>query len=73
MRYFEEEDGELAVYALALEEIVSVELVERGGALADSVYKVNGHEPDTWFQIALSVENGGDAKLVDTLRRDIEK
>jgi hypothetical protein len=73
IRYFEDGDGKLAVYALALEEIASIELLEPGGALADSVYKVNGHEPDTWLQLALSVENGGDAKFVEALRRDLER
>ncbi|GHG66494.1 hypothetical protein GCM10010919_14220 [Alishewanella longhuensis] len=71
--YFKDENGQLEIYELLLSEIRSVELVQQGGYFSDSVYQINADEEDTWFQILLSAESGGDLKFVDALRKMLDK
>ena len=66
------DEEELGIYELYFEDIASVELLEKGGTFSDSVYKISGHDPEAWLQIALSAENGGDVKFVDALRSYIK-
>jgi len=69
--YMPDENQDLQVYEIYFENVASVELVEKGDFLNDSVYQINSHEPDAWLQIVLSVENGGDEKFVEALRSKI--
>ena len=43
--------------------------VEEGSALSDSLYRVWGTTEDTWLEIQLSTENGGDRDFVRALKR----
>jgi hypothetical protein len=66
--YMPDENQELQVYEIYFTDISSVELIEMGNLMNDSVYRVNSHTPDAWIQIALSAENRGDIKFIESLR-----
>lgn len=66
--YFPDDNKNLEVYEISLDDIASVELIEIGNSMNDSIYKINSHEPDAWLKIALSAENRGDMKFIEALR-----
>ncbi len=71
--YLPDENKELEVYEIYFNDIASVELIEMGNAMNDSIYKVSSHEPDAWLQIALSTENSGDVKFIEALRSNLAR
>jgi len=68
--YFQE-DGELKVYGLPFQEIVSIDLIEQGNYLNNSIYKVRSFHEDAWIRLLLSAENRGDITFVEALRKKI--
>ena len=66
--YMPDENQELQVYEIYFNDISSVELIEIGNLMNDSIYRVNAHTPDAWIQLALSTENRGDIKFIESLR-----
>ncbi len=70
-RYFTDELGELQVYGLPLDQIARVEKLEDGSFFQDSVYRVEGIDPESWFQLALPVENDQDEMFVGKIREAI--
>jgi len=66
--YMPDENQELQVYEIYFNEIASVELIEMGNLMNNSIYQVNSHKPDAWIQLALSAENRGDVKFIESLR-----
>ena len=71
--YFQQPDGELELYELYFPDISSIELVEQGDLLTDSIYQVNGPQEDTWLQVVLSTEAGGDVRFVEALQRKVDQ
>jgi hypothetical protein len=69
--YQTNEQGEVETYWLPYEQIASVELVEMGNFLNDSVYRVNGFGEDSWLLLYLSAEEGGDVRFVEALRKNV--
>ena len=69
--YTMNENDELAVYELSFDEISSIELVETGNSLADSIYRVTGSAEDAWLDIALSGDGGGDKAFIRALREKV--
>lgn len=70
--YFPQDSGELAIYYLPFESIASVEQIEEGGPLSDSVYRVNGFDDDAWLTLSLSTERRGDVRFVEAIRRRLD-
>jgi len=69
--YIPDENQKLDVYEIYFYDVASVEMIEEGNSMNDSVYKISRHEPDAWIQIALSAENRGDVKFIEALRSKI--
>ena len=72
IRYGDGENGECVAYELATGDIAAVERDEADDFLGHHVYRVVGREPDVWFQLALSTEDGGDEAFVRAIRARIE-
>ena len=68
IRYYLDADGNLMIHALPHDEIESIELLEQGSALMDSVYAVEPRDTTAGFEILLSVEEDGDRAFVDFVR-----
>jgi len=66
--YMPDENQKLQVYEIYFNDIVSIELVEIGNAMNDSIYRINSNTPDAWLQIPLSTTNRGDTKFIEALR-----
>lgn len=66
--YLPGDEHELEIYELFFNEIASVELIEQGNFFHDSLYRIEGHDPEAWIEISLSVEQDGDAKFIEALR-----
>lgn len=71
--YFKDENQALKVYELYFDDITSVELIQMGNFMNDSIYRVNGQQPDAWLQLALSAENRGDVLFVEALRTKVKE
>ena len=71
--YLHDEKQELKVYQLYFDDIASIELIQMGNFMNDSVYQVNSHQPDAWLQLALSAENRKDVVFIEALRRKIQE
>ena len=69
--YLPGEDQRLEVYEIYFDDVSSIELLEAGSILSDSIYKIDSYKSDSWLAIALSVENGGDLKFIEALRAKI--
>ena len=70
--YMPDENDKIGVYEIYFEDIASIELVQPGGSLDDSIYKINSHIPDAWLQISLSAENKGDKKFINALQNNLK-
>jgi hypothetical protein len=66
--YMPDENQELQVYEIYFNDISSIELIEMGNLMNDSIYRVNSHTPDAWIQMPLSTESRGDIKFIESLR-----
>jgi hypothetical protein len=66
--YFTDESGERRIYDLGLADVASVELVQQGNLVRDSLYQINSHDPKVWIQVLLSNKNKGDLVFVEALR-----
>ena len=66
--YLPDENQKIKVYEIYFNDIISIELIEMGNAMNDSIYKINSNKPNAWLQIALSAENKGDVKFIEALR-----
>lgn len=66
--YMPDENQNLQVYEIYFNDIASIELIETGNLMNDSIYQVNSHKPDAWIQLALSAEKRGDVKFIESLR-----
>jgi hypothetical protein len=66
--YFTDESGERRIYDLGLADVASVELVQQGNLVRDSLYQINSHDPKVWIQVLLSNKNEGDLVFVEALR-----
>jgi hypothetical protein len=71
--YLKDENLELQVYEIDFNDISSVELIENGNYMNDSIYRVNSYQPDAWIQLALSAEDRGDVRFIEALRSNIRK
>jgi hypothetical protein len=71
--YLNDENQKLQVYEIYFDDIASVELIQMGNHLNDSIYQVNSHQPDAWLQLELSAENRGDVVFIETLRSKIKE
>jgi len=71
--YMPDENQKLQVYEIYFNDISSVELIEMGNSMNDSIYRVNSNTPGAWMQIALSTENRGDIKFIESLRSMISR
>jgi len=69
--YWPDENKELQIYEIYFNDIASVELIQTGNLMNDSVYKVNSFNPDAWLQLELSTENRGDINFIEALRGKI--
>ncbi len=69
--YFPDEDAHIEIYELEFSEIESIEMIEEGGLFADSMFMVQGAEPDSWIIVDLSVENDGHLKFIQALNGKI--
>lgn len=70
--YQPDEKQELQVYEIYFDDVASVELIQMGNLMNDSVYRVKSHQPDVWFQLALSAEKRGDVVFIEALRSKIK-
>ena len=66
--YMPDENNELQIYEIYFDDIASVELIEAGNSMNDSIYQVNSRTPDAWIKIALSTTKRGDVKFIESLR-----
>lgn len=71
--YLKDENQELQVYEIYFNDIASVELIQMGNYMNDSIYQVNSQQPDAWLQLALSAENRGDVVFIEALRGSIKE
>lgn len=69
--YYRDEDDRVQIYEMEFADVKSVDLIEAGGFLSDSVYRVSGFEEDVWLNISLSTEGGGDVTFIRALRRKV--
>jgi len=69
--YYRDEDDRVQIYEMEFADVKSVDLIEAGGFLSDSVYRVSGYEEDVWLNISLSTEGGGDITFIRALRRKV--
>ena len=69
--YYPDEDSHIEIYELEFGEIESIELMEKGGLFSDSLYMVQGADPDNWIVVDLSVEADGHLKFIETLKSKI--
>ena len=69
--YFPDEDSHIEIYELEFAEIESVELMEKGGFFSDSLYRVQGADPDNWIVVDLSIEADGHLRFIEALKRRI--
>lgn len=67
-RYFVDENGDTQVFGIPYSQIHNVELIEDGDFVNDTVYQVNGTEPDQWLRLALPTEDDGDERFISALR-----
>jgi hypothetical protein len=71
--YLNDENQEVQVYELYFNDITSVELIEMGNYMNNSIYRVSTNHPDAWLQLALSAENRGDVLFIEALRNKIKE
>jgi hypothetical protein len=71
--YGPDENQELMIYELYYKDIVSIDLIEKGGVLSDTSYKIQGHQEDAWLMLWLSAEGGGDEVFIDALYKNVRK
>ena len=69
--YYPDEDSHIEIYELEFAEIDSVELMEKGGLFSDSLYMVQGADPDNWIVVDLSVEADGHLRFIEALKGKI--
>ncbi len=69
--YFMNEYREIEVYEIYVNDISSIELVEMGNFMNDSIYMINSNKLDAWLPIPLSTQNGGGVKFIEALRAKI--
>ena len=67
------ENNQLEKHQMFYKNIKTIELVEQGNSLSDSVYKIIGNENAAYefITIALSAESGGDAKFIKELENKV--
>lgn len=71
--YWTDENGERQIYEFDLDDIVSVNLVERENAFNLSIYQINADDPEIWIHIFLSTQRGGDQEFIEALQARIGK
>lgn len=71
--YYRDEQNEMQAYQIMNKDMASAELLQQGSFSSPSVYKINSHEKDAWLQIALSVEDKGDIKFIDAIKKRINR
>jgi signal peptidase I len=71
--YLLNENKEIEVYEIYVNDISSIELLEKGNFMNDSFYKINSNKVDGWVPIPLSTENGGDVKFIEALRAKVKR
>ncbi len=69
--YFTDESGERRIYDLSLADIASVDLIQQGNFIRDSLYQINSHDPEVWIQILLSSKNKGGLVFVEALGSEL--
>ena len=68
-----QEEGDLQIYELPFQDIVSIELIKQGNFLNPSVYKVRSFHEDVWIPLFLSTEDRGDVIFVEELRKRVKE
>ena len=71
--YMNDENQEMEIYELYFNEITSVKLIQKGNALNDFIYRIEGNQSNSWLQIALPASNYGQVEFIETLRSKIKK
>jgi len=71
--YLTDDSGQLQIAYLPFSEIASVELVDAGGELSDSVYLVSSFDDDRSLQVVLSTGEGRDQAFVEALRAKLQR
>lgn len=69
--YLTNPEEQLEKYELYFKNIKSVVLIDKGGFINPSIYKVNSHTKDVWLKLFLSTERDGDKDFIETLRSEI--
>ena len=71
--YMNDENQEMEIYELYFNEITSVKLIQKGNALNDFIYRIEGNQSNSWLQIALPASDYGQVEFIETLRSKIKK
>lgn len=66
---YEQEEGDLQIYELPFQDIVSIELIKQGNYLNNSIYEVRSFHENAWIRLLLSTEDRGDVTFVEALRK----
>ena len=69
--YIQGEEGGLEIYEMLFADITSVELIEQGDFLNDSIYEVSSDHDEMWLRLYLSTEGEGDQKLIEELKKRV--
>ena len=70
---YTQEEGDLQIYGLPIQDIVSIELIKQGNFLNDSIYEVRSFNKDAWLRLLLSTEGQGDVIFIEALREKTNK
>ena len=68
-----QEEGNLQIYELPVQDIVSIELIKQGNYLNDSIYEVCSFQENAWIRLILSTEDQKDVAFVEALRKRAKK
>lgn len=69
--YLTNEQQEIEVYEIPIDQIVAVDLRQKGSPFQDSEYMVRTNDQDVWLKLFLSIEQKGDEKFVKALRNKL--
>jgi len=66
-------EGDIQIYELPFQDIVSIELIKQGNYLNNSVYEVRSFNENVGIRLFLSTEGKGDITFVEELRKRVKK
>lgn len=68
---YTQEEGDMQIYEMFFKDITSIELIEEGDFLNDSIYEVNSEYDGSWLRLHLSTESKGDQKFIEELKKRV--